>query len=640
MTDLLIALRPSWLGFRRSFLIGTAYKRGGAVVQLAAFGVIAYLIARGTASLTGFAYESFGAYPDLLSSIEMSMLSAVSLGAFMLLLTTGIRGIYSGFYESGDLAYLLSMPLRVEAVFGAKLLQNVGTNFIMLIPFSGAVWLGFGAWHRSGPLFYIGTAVALLLASTMFTALSSVLVMVVMRFVPGPKLKQIILVASLIISVAFFFGIQYLSSTMSTSRNTTQTREFLESTGSWEFARIGYLPHVWMTKALLSLTGRHRFSVLEGIVPLAVVGLGSLVLAGLFARFTFLTGWSSSQESGGGGRPGRAGVGAGRPGRAAGGAAGRGGSAVADGMATAGVAGADRAAVGGSVRADGWTTVAGPTVLGGSTIAGTSEVASRQSSFSGRHGATLGVLRKDLKWLLRTPTMWYSVAVIIIAMGFMTYNIMQGNAAEQSLPEQVIVNRILLLSMTLVMTASVNARSGAVSVSLEGKSWELIKGMPIEPGAFYLAKLVYGFLSGPVVGVLIVLAMSLVPSVPTYPIYVSVPTVIAVGSVLSALSLVLDIMHPDFRLASLTEWSAGKQRGIAMGKQMAVLLMAIPAVGLFGAVFAFPIYYSAVGIFAWMSQAVAEAVATAVFAALTVAINWVCYSIGCKRLGRLFVGAL
>lgn len=636
MTDLLIALRPSWLGFRRAFLTGPVKKRAGAILQVAGFVLIAAVISKGARELTAFASGSFAAFPDLLRMIEMNVLSAVSLAAFVLLLTTGIRGIYSSFYESGDLAYLLSTPLRVEAVFGAKLLQSVMTNFVMLVPFSGAVWVGYGAWHRSGPLFYVGTVLALLLVSAMFTALSSVLVMVIMRFVPGPKMKQIILVCSLLISVVLVFGTQYISTTMSTSHDPGQTRDLLESAGSWELANVGYLPHIWMTKALLNLTGRHQFSALEGVLPLAVAGLGSLVLAGLFARYTFLTGWSSSQEAGGGGRrPRRAGAGAGRPGRVLGRSGTSDGSRIADG------ADADRAAVVGSAVAGGSAAAGASAARDGSATASRLEVAGRPLALGGRRGAALGVLRKDLKWLLRTPTVWYSIAVVLIVMGFMTFRMVNdGVGVEQSNPEALMVSRIMLLFMTLVMAASVNARSGAISVSLEGKSWELIKGMPIEPGAFYRAKLVYGFLSGPAVSLLIVLAMSFVPSAPTYPIYVSVPTVIAVGSVLSALSLVLDILYPDFNVAGLTDWSFGKQRNVAMGKQMTVLLTAVVAVVLFGAVFALPVYYNAIGAFAWMSPVVAKAAAIAVFVVLTVAANWVCYSIGSRRLARLFVGAV
>ena len=108
--------------------------------------------------------------------IELNLLSSVSLAGFVMLLMTGIREIYASFYESKDLSYLLSTPLRVEAVFSARLIKSILTGFVLLMPFIGAVWIGYGAAYRLGVLYYPVALISLLLVSAMFTALSSLLV--------------------------------------------------------------------------------------------------------------------------------------------------------------------------------------------------------------------------------------------------------------------------------------------------------------------------------------------------------------------------------------------------------------------------------------------------------------------------------
>ena len=296
MRDLIVALTPDWLGFRNTFLRSKGTKRVAPLAGIAFTVFFTVFMAAGTARVATFARETFGDFPDLLGLIEMNVLSAVSLAAFVLLLMTGIRGIYSSYYESGDMTFLLSTPLKVEAVFFSKLLKSILSNVLLLVPFSGSVWIGYGIAQGASAWFYLMVAVSLLLVAAMFTALSSVLVMVIMRFVPGQKLKQMVLIGSLIVSLIFVFGTQYLSS-LNMSSDPQQTRAFLESAGKWRLDTTGYLPHIWLTKTMLTFSGSHTFGIGESLVPLTIVGLVSLLVAAAVARHTFLTGWSSSQES-------------------------------------------------------------------------------------------------------------------------------------------------------------------------------------------------------------------------------------------------------------------------------------------------------------------------------------------------------
>ena len=192
---------------------------------------------------------------------------------------TGIRGIYSSYYESGDMAFLLSTPLRVEAVFFSKLLKSIMSNLLLLLPFSGAVWIGYGIAQGLSPVLR-GHGFSLLLVAAIFTALSSVLVMMIMRFVPGQKLKQMMLVGSLAVSLVFVFGTQYLNSTLNMSDDPEQTRAFLESAGRWKLDTTGYLPHIWLTKTMLRFAGTHAFGFGESLL-LAVVGWCCVAAAAL-----------------------------------------------------------------------------------------------------------------------------------------------------------------------------------------------------------------------------------------------------------------------------------------------------------------------------------------------------------------------
>ena len=171
MRDLIVALTPDWLGFRNTFLRSKGTKRVAPRrnrLHCVLHGVHGF----GNREGGHLCQRTFGDFPDLLGLIEINVLSAVSLAAFVLLLMTGIRGIYSSYYESGDMAFLLSTPLKVEAVFFSKLLKSILSNVLLLVPFSGSVWIGYGIAQGASAWFYLMVAVSLLLVAAMFTALS------------------------------------------------------------------------------------------------------------------------------------------------------------------------------------------------------------------------------------------------------------------------------------------------------------------------------------------------------------------------------------------------------------------------------------------------------------------------------------
>ena len=104
------------------------------------------------------------------------------------------------------------------------------------------------------------------------------------------------------------------------------------------------------------------------------------------------------------------------------------------------------------------------------------------------------------------------------------------------------------------------------------------------------------------------------------------------------MSLLFDILYPDFDLGSALASASGRQRGGSTGKLMAVMLGSMAVVVLLGAVFAFPMYHSDIGLTAWMSPVVAQAFAAVVFVAIVLAANWLCYRVGSRKLATMFVG--
>jgi hypothetical protein len=258
-----------------------------------------------------------------------------------------------------------------------------------------------------------------------------------------------------------------------------------------------------------------------------------------------------------------------------------------------------------------------------------------QKAFAGRSGVFYGVLRKDIRILMRTPMMWYNFLVGFIIVGFMVYRMaVQG---EEPSAEEVPFVKMLFLFIVLLMSASMSGFSSSFSVSLEGKSWWIIQYLPIKSAAFYLAKLSYGYIPSFLVSALIILVLSLIPSIPTYPIYVSLLTLAGVLSVQVSIALVLDIWSPDFEMAVGLESLGGGRRKAGGIRVLVNMVSSIFMVLLLGAVFAFPLYYESIGL-TGLTDTMAQLITVGVFAIVIAILDYGCYVFGCKQLQRLLTG--
>jgi ABC-2 type transport system permease protein len=383
------------------------------------FGFIG-VVGFGGFKFASFTRDTFADYPTLICRIEFNVLSASSIAAFVMLLLTGIRVIYGNFYESGDLSFLMSTPLPIRSVFGAKFLKSLGTNLLSLFPLNGALWVGYGIAVGALPLFYVVVVVTLLCVTSLFTALASLIVMIIMRVIPSQKMKQIIMTLSLLVALIGVFVGQYVSVAMSGDTR-MDPAQLLESTGGWGLEKVSYMPNVWMAKSILLFVDGYSYSFSESLLPLLAASVLLVLMSMSLAEWTFLSGWSQSRETDAGRK-----------------------------LTTA------------------------------------KRLTTEQKAFAGRSGVFYGVLRKDIRILMRTPMMWYNFLVGFIIVGFMVYRMaVQG---EEPSAEEVPFVKMLFLFIVLLMSASMSGFSSSFSVSLEGKSWWIIQYLPIKSAAFYLHK--------------------------------------------------------------------------------------------------------------------------------------------------------
>ena len=279
-------------GTRRSKVTKLLKSWGGYVVLLA----IAFFIGRGVFNFTKGMNDALAAYPDVARLIWVNLLSAASLTVFIMLFMTGISVVYQSLYEAGDVKFLLSTPAPIGSVVGAKLTMSLVTNIISVLPFLYPIWIGFGAGSGAPASFYILVLLSILLAVAMFNAIVALVVMLIMRYVPSAKMRQVIMVGSLVVGFIIFAATQVFSATM--SRNNGLSFEDIANVAQGvSLGKMAWLPHVWMLKtALLTMPG-YGYSVWTSLAPLAAAAV--LMTWGVIyiSARAFVGGWSHARET-------------------------------------------------------------------------------------------------------------------------------------------------------------------------------------------------------------------------------------------------------------------------------------------------------------------------------------------------------
>lgn len=477
--------------------------------------VIAIVIGRGVYSFTLGMNEALAGFPELARLMWVNLLSGISLAVFIMLFMTGISTVYQSMFEAGDVKFLLSTPAPVTSVVAAKLSMAAFTNFLAVSPFLYPVWAGFGAASSAPASFYLLALVAIVLAVVLFNALVAMLVMVIMRYVGSARMRQVILVGSLVVGFLIFTATQLLNATMS-RRSGLNYADVAQIASALNLGAQSWSPHIWLLKtALLTMPG-YAYSVWTSLVPLAASAALATAAAIQLSRHAFVVGWGHAREA------------------------------------------ARRRAGRQAARRNGEAPAA-PRVL-----------------VNRWRGVGWAIFARDLSMVLRQPVLWYGVLVAIVTSGFFVYNVF-GSGADMA--ERSDMMKAILVGMFTMMAGVSAGQFAGVCISIEGEALWLMQSAPISPTTYYAAKLAFATLPGGLVLVVLLLGTRLLSSVPQHPLYVSLPVGLGVLSAMTSLFVMADALKPNFNIRLSGIGAGGKKQDpgkallSAFGSQIGTLVM-------------------------------------------------------------------
>jgi ABC-2 type transport system permease protein len=130
------------------------------------------------------------AYPnaDLAALLPGALLTLVTL----ILLLTSFGVALGSLFLTSDLDTLMSAPIDTRAVFLSKLLDAMLPSYIILAVSAVPALLAYGLGLGFGPLYYVGVVLAVLATPLIPVGIASLLVMVVARVAPVRRVREVL----------------------------------------------------------------------------------------------------------------------------------------------------------------------------------------------------------------------------------------------------------------------------------------------------------------------------------------------------------------------------------------------------------------------------------------------------------------
>lgn len=357
--------------------------------------------------------------------------------ALAVLVVTGLSSVLSSLYLSGDLDMLLIAPIPIRAVFVVKFLEGLVTPYLLLFLLIGPALMGFGMGLGYGPAYYGMLLLILLLFPLLPTGLAAILVLVLIRFVPARRAREIVSVIGGLFGAAWYLASQF-------SRQITENISEAQALNNMRRADNLLLPSAWASRALIA-AGEGLWSQLMlygGLFTLASILIFGLCL--ILSEKLYYVGWSNMASQEGKGRKSRSGQ--------------------------ASIDQADR-----PTAKAWWTGLLSP--------------------------ASAAILAKDMLLFRRDLRNTQRLIFPLALAGFWTYQLIQGRAiATQGSGVLSQGYSLSSAGLAYLVCVSLSQALGGPGISREGRAFWLLKTAPINAWQILLSKGLLAYLPFPLIG--------------------------------------------------------------------------------------------------------------------------------------------
>lgn len=291
-------LRARWHVARNSFWRGKITRKLSTLIAALVLLALSYglytfskYIVRGLMHIKQVAPEltvQFGSIDRFFAAVPSIILTLFS---FPLLLSS-ISFALSTLYLSRDLETLLVTPVPVRSVFLARFLEGLVTTYLLFFTLLAPALAGYGQALGYSVGFYLALFVVLLLLPLLPVSIGALLTMLLVRFIPAKRLRDVLTVVGGLFGFAIYVGSQMLTrvDAVATPQNAERLLRF----------DVPALPTSWGARVMIAAgTGDLQTLLIFGSLYLLAT-LGLFAVCVVLAEQLYYTGWVSMAGTGNG----------------------------------------------------------------------------------------------------------------------------------------------------------------------------------------------------------------------------------------------------------------------------------------------------------------------------------------------------
>lgn len=235
-----------------------------------------------------------GQFDEFTAPLTHRVLDTVSTFVLTVLLASTIVTALSTQYLSDDLSLLVSSPVPLPALYGARLILTLLQSSWMVILFSVPIYAAFAATAASPARFVAAVALSFPPLVLIATCIGSMVTAALMAAFPARRVKEMLLLLSALFVVLLVFLIR----TQQPERllNPRSIYDVTEFFSTFATPSSPFFPSSWTTIVLVA--GRNGDTL--PVMPLALLwstGAALVVIGGWMARSLYGVGYSRAQES-------------------------------------------------------------------------------------------------------------------------------------------------------------------------------------------------------------------------------------------------------------------------------------------------------------------------------------------------------
>ena len=284
-------LKFKFLTIKNTFL-KTKHKRRYLIAVLIGFWVLIYLTKKGTEI-----FKIFQNFPNG-EAVAMNFLQLWLFGMMIFIFFTGLTTAISTLYTASNLPLLLSMPIKRRTIFNHKLIDSIFMNSYIYFFIGIPVFIAYGIAFGANIVFYISVIIISAAFLIIPTALSLLFSMLVVKYIPTKRAKDLASAVNGIFFLIMWFGMNLLKASYFDKNSpdfNSSLYNIMQKIGTNPV--LEFSPSKAFGNTLLSILSTDYIQAVMYFLPMFITALIIYIICITFAENSYYSGWSGMQES-------------------------------------------------------------------------------------------------------------------------------------------------------------------------------------------------------------------------------------------------------------------------------------------------------------------------------------------------------